>query len=144
MGIRDETNDYERTGQIGDKQPKTRAERRKKRREDRERRRRERAKKRKENRKKNRERDGSQGVFSIILWSVLGFFYTLIRPWTWHIALLVPLVLSCCGCAGYGLYLVYDEMNIGNRRRGRRAPRYDSWSYKIANMFSRKTMKQRV
>merc|ERR1712129_183911 len=40
--IRDETNDYDRTGQIGDKQPKTRAERRKKRREDRERRRRER------------------------------------------------------------------------------------------------------
>merc|ERR1712228_470601 len=137
--LRDETNDQM------NEQKMTRSERRKKRREDRQKRRRERAAKRKEQRRKNNnDRSSKQNVFGIIFWSTLNFFYAMIRPWTWPLFLSIPLMLICFCCMGYGLYVVFDEMNIGNRRRGRRAPKYNSWSYKLSQMFNRKTMKQRV
>eukprot|EP01083_Nonionella_stella_P211690 765121_1 len=137
--LRDETNDGQQQQQQNNKRPMTRAERRKKRREDRERRRKERAARRKETREVNKNK---QNVFSIIFWSTMNFFWALMRPWTWPLVALIPLLIVCCCGIAYGVYAIFSE--IGDNKRGRRVPKYNSWSYKLSNMFNRKTKKQRV
>merc|ERR1719334_505704 len=120
-----------------DKKKMTRAERRKKRREDRERRRKERAEKRANNKKSN----NGESAISIVFWATMNFFYSCIRPWVWPWWLLITLLLICLGICGYGAFSVYREMKQSQYRR---VPRYNSWSYKAASMFRKKTPKQRV
>ena len=137
--LRDETNDEANLPPKKEKKKNkkmTRAERRKKRREDRERRRKERAEKRAKTKGK-----GGDSAISIVFWATMNFFYNMIRPWVWPWWLLVPLFMVCFGICGYGAYSVYVE---ANQRQHRRVPRYNSWSYKAASMFRKKTDKQRV
>ena len=139
--LRDETNDEANVPKNDKKNKKnkkkmTRAERRKKRREDRERRRKDRADKR----AKKREQGGESAI-SIVFWATMNFFYGCIRPWVWPWWILVPLFLVCIGICGYGAYSVWSETQ---RSQFRRVPRHNSWSYKAASMFRKKSEKQRV
>merc|ERR1711902_463249 len=110
-------------------------------REDRERRRKERAARRE---KAGNNKSSKSNPISIIFWSTINFFWSMIRPWTWPLFLSIPLLLICFVGIGYGAYSVYSEIGGSNRMRGRRVPKYNSWSYKLANMFTKKSLKQRV
>merc|ERR1712043_138686 len=101
--LRDETNDEVLKNKNQKKKPMTRAERRKKRREDRERRRKERAARRE---KAGNTKTSRPGPMSIIFWSTMNFFWSMLRPWTWPLLLSIPLLLICFIGIGYGAYSV--------------------------------------